>query len=60
MWWRIGNAPHFWGRGFGFESGTSHNDPDARQDNVEILRVERQKNIFENTVRTQQVKSDQL
>ena len=27
MWWLIGSAPDFWGRGQGFVSGTSHNDP---------------------------------
>ena len=32
MWWLIGSAPDFWGRGSGFESGISHNDPDALQD----------------------------
>ena len=44
MWWLIGSALDFWGRGPGFESGISHNDPDALQglcDNVENLRVER-------------------
>ena len=45
MWWLIGSAPDFWGRGPGFESGFSHNDPDALQDqdhcdNVENLRVD--------------------
>ena len=29
MGWLIGSAPDFWGRGPGFESGISHNDPDA-------------------------------
>ena len=45
MWWLIGSAPDFWGRGPGFESGISHNDPDALQDHcdkVENLRVERE------------------
>ena len=32
MWWLIGSAPDFWGRVPGFESGISHNDPDALQD----------------------------
>ena len=32
MWWLIGRAPDFWGRGPGFESGIFHNDPDALQD----------------------------
>ena len=46
MWWLIGSAPDFWGRGPGFESGVSHNDPDACAagslcNNVEQLRVER-------------------
>ena len=39
MWWLIRS-----GRGPGFESGSSHNDPDALQDHcdkVENLRVER-------------------
>ena len=43
MLWLIGSAPDFWGRGPGFESGISHNDPDALQDHcdqVENLRVE--------------------
>ena len=43
MWWLIGSAPDFWGRCPGFESGISHNDPDALQDHcdqVENLRVE--------------------
>ena len=31
MWWLIGSAPGFWGRGPGFESGFSRNDPDALQ-----------------------------
>ena len=26
MWWLIGSAPDFWGRGPGFESGISHNE----------------------------------
>ena len=43
-WWLIGSAPDFWGRGPGFESGISHNDPDALPDHcviMYILRVER-------------------
>ena len=36
-WWLIGSAPDFWGRGPGFESGTSHNDSDALQDHCEIM-----------------------
>ena len=35
MWWFIGGAPAFWGRGTGFESGISHNDPDALQDHCD-------------------------
>ena len=45
MWWLIGSAPDFWGRGPGFKSGISHNDPDALKDHcdkVENLRVERE------------------
>ena len=30
--WLTGSAPDFWGRGPGFESGISHSDPDALQD----------------------------
>ena len=37
MWWLIGSAPDFWGRGPGFESGIYHNDPDALQDHCVIL-----------------------
>ena len=33
----IGSAPDFWGRGSGFESGVSHNDPGALQDHCVIL-----------------------
>ena len=41
MWWLIGSAPDFWGRGPGFESGISHNDPGALQDHCAVnLRVE--------------------
>ena len=45
MWWLIGSAPDC--RSLGFESGISHNDPDALQDdcvtnNVENLRIERE------------------
>ena len=29
MWWLIGSAPDFWGRGPGFEFSISYNDPDA-------------------------------
>ena len=29
MWWLIASAPDVWDRGPGFESGISHNDPDA-------------------------------
>ena len=29
IWWLIGSAPDFCGRGPGFESGISHNDHDA-------------------------------
>ena len=46
MWWLIGSAPEFWGRGHGAESGISYNDPDALQlslcHNVENIRVERE------------------
>ena len=45
MWWLIGSATDFWGRGLGFKSGISPNDPDALQDHcakLEILRVERE------------------
>ena len=38
MWWLIGSAPDFWGRGFRFESGIYHNDPDALQDHCELSR----------------------
>ena len=37
MWWLIGSSPDFWGRGSGFESGISHNDPDALQDHCVIM-----------------------
>ena len=44
MWWFIGCTPDFRDRGPGFESGISHNDPDAQQDHCVIkyrqLRVE--------------------
>ena len=30
------SSPDFWGRGPGFESGLSHNDPDALQDHCVI------------------------
>ena len=33
--WLIGSAPDIWGRGPGFKSGISHNDPDALQDHCE-------------------------
>ena len=55
MWWLIGSAPDFWGRGPGFESGTSHNDSDALQDHCEIMQkvsgqrgtpITEEKNIF--------------
>ena len=36
--WRCGGSPDFWGRGTGFESGISHNDPDALQDHCEKCR----------------------
>ena len=29
MWWLSGSTPDFRGRGLGFESGISHNDPGA-------------------------------
>ena len=32
MWWLLGCAPDFWGKGPGFESDISHNDPDGLQD----------------------------
>ena len=46
MWWLIGSAPDLWGRGPGFESGISHNDPAALQDhcvmcNTVNFRIER-------------------
>ena len=31
------SAPDFWGRGSGFESGISHNDPDTLQDHFVIM-----------------------
>ena len=31
MWWLIGSASDFWGKGPGFESGISHKDSDAMQ-----------------------------
>ena len=37
MWWLIGSAPDFWGRDPGIESGINHNDPDALQDQCEIM-----------------------
>ena len=37
MWWLIGSAPDFLGRGPGFESGTSHSDCDALQDHCVIM-----------------------
>ena len=37
MWWLVGSAPDFWGRGPGFESGIYHIDPDALQDRCEIM-----------------------
>ena len=43
--WLIGSAPDFRGRCPGFESGFSHNDPDALQDHCvkeENLRKERE------------------
>ena len=33
----VGSATDFWGRGPGFESGFSHNDPGALQDHCAIL-----------------------
>ena len=33
----FGNAPDFWGRGPGFESGISDKDPGALQDHCVIL-----------------------
>ena len=27
MWWLIGSAPDFWGKGLEFESGIYHSDP---------------------------------
>ena len=35
MWWLIGRAPDFWGRGLRFEYGISLNDPDALQDHFD-------------------------
>ena len=37
MWWLIGKEPDIWGRGPGFKSGISHNDPDALQDHCVIM-----------------------
>ena len=37
MWWLIGSAPDFCGRGSGFESGISHNDPGALHGHCAIL-----------------------
>ena len=37
MWWLIGSAPDFWGKGPGFESGVSHKDPEALQDHCVIM-----------------------
>ena len=37
MWWLIGCAPDFWGRGSGFEYGISHTDPDSLQDHCKIM-----------------------
>ena len=37
MWWLIGSSPDFWDRGPWFESGISHNDPDALQDHCLIM-----------------------
>ena len=36
MWWLIGSAPDFCGRGPGFESGIYHYAPDALQEHCEI------------------------
>ena len=38
MWWLIASAPDFWGGGPGFESGNSHNDPDALHDHWDKCR----------------------
>ena len=37
MWWLIRSTPDFRGRGPGFESGISHNDPGALKDHCVIL-----------------------
>ena len=37
MWWLIGSTPDFWGRGPGFKSSISHNDPGVLQDHCVIL-----------------------
>ena len=37
MWWLIGSALDFRGRGLGFESGISRNDPDALQNHRAIM-----------------------
>ena len=37
MWWLIGSALDSWGRSPGFQSGISHNDPDALQDHCAIM-----------------------
>ena len=48
MWWLNGCAANLWGRGTGFETGISHNDPDVLQvhcilyNTVEHFRVERE------------------
>ena len=38
MWWPIGSPPDLWGRGPGFASGISHNDPDVLQDHWVIMK----------------------
>ena len=40
MWWLIGSAPDFWGRGRGFKSSISYNDPDALHDHIQCNNVE--------------------
>ena len=39
MWWLISIAPDFRGQRSGFESGISHNDPDALKDHCVIGNV---------------------
>ena len=36
--WFIGSTADFWGRGSGFESGISHNEPDDTEENLWVER----------------------